>query len=800
MPVTRLMIVFLALTTTVAALPLNGGTPEDLAAIGLPEPPEVTQIDPPEINQADPPTPSGFDSPIPNPMVGTKPLLVVLMEFTDLAHNAAVTPAFIQGQFFGARPSVNDFYLEQSYGLYSFSDKGHWAWITAYNDPGTSVDEATWAYWSTAPDPTYGGGTFHRWGLKSLDIAGYNFAPLDVDSDGTLEFGPEIAYIIINAAPVAARGGAMRGMPPGLTLDGKTVNGVSCGVPADSPWITLYSHELAHQSSWGHWFLTDYYGIIPEIVGYFSLMGYSGTGGWAGPIGPHHLDPLSKLKAGWYTPTVVTTDGFRDIDDAETGPVAFLLHEPAHGKDEYFLVENRWKGTSYDNTDALIGAMVAPLPPANAAIDIPDEGILIWHVDETRDWNGSSTGGFAKIDLMRRGGSESNAAFNGADAGYYDFWDGSSTENAKWNGGANSKTGVWCVSPAGATMRAFLDVPGPGVLICTTPLSTSAIPGSAGSISVPVRNTGDVADTYSITVSTPSDVVATVTSPVTIPAKTQTMVTVQLTPVRACTTTPGPRAVTITTTSTINPGVSGSTPATLNVLSFGEPQASIITIDGDVEPGNTATYTVSIVNDGNSLDTFSLSFTAIDFGTAYLADPTAIQLSWVSFSPTGPSAPACGTATSTLSIVVPWDWAGMEDATYDFDVTATSAVTPSASDTASGQLIVRATPLSMMFYVKVELKKLILDVEALPPSGARDGLHAKATSALAKVEQGIDRYLAGDDPPASNHFETTQNKLGAFLNQIEAQRGKGLTNAQADDLAAKAQLIIDHIDAILLLI
>ena len=106
----------------------------------------------------------------------------------------------------------------------------------------------------------------------------------------------------------------------------------------------------------------------------------------------------------------------------------------------------------------------------------------------------------------------------------------------------------------------------------------------------------------------------------------------------------------------------------------------------------------------------------------------------------------------------------------------------------------------MMFYVKVELKKLILDVEALPPSGARDGLHAKATSALAKVEQGIDRYLLGDDPPASNHFETTQNKLGAFLNQIEAQRGKALTDAQADDLAAKAQLIIDHIDVILLLI
>jgi len=776
------VIVLLALSMTVAAMPFNGEESGNAVPTGVPDPPSTM----------------AFDDPIPNPAIGPRPLLVVLMEYGDLPHPAAVTPAFVRNQIFGPRPSLNDYYLETSYGQFSFTDQGHWAWVPAWDDPGTSGDESTWTYWTVTPD-AYNGGTNIAHGLRSLEAAGYNFAPLDMNSDGTVDMGREVAYLMIDYRGMNYRLGSTRNMPT-LTLDGKTVSGRGCVVHGDSPWITLYAHELGHQAL----FLPDYYGIVPEVIGMFSLMGYSAyvnsSGGAQTPIGPPHLDPYSKLKLGWYTPFVVATDGFYDIDDAETDPVSFLLHDPVYGKSEYFLVENRWKGSSYDNSDSLIGPLTPPLPPADAAVDIPDQGILVWHVDETRDWDGSTTGGFAKVDLIRRGGSDSTAAFDGTDSGYYDFWDGSAPENAKWNGGANSKTGVWCVSPAGNTMRAYLDVPGPGVLICTGPLSASAIPGSAGSVSVPVRNTGDVADTYSITVSTPPDVVATVPPPVTIPAKTQTTVTVQLTPVRACTTATGPRTVTITATSTLNPGVSGSTPATLNVLQYGEPQASIAAIVGDVEPGNSATYTVSIVNDGNSLDTFTLAFTAIDFGTAYLADPTAIQLSWVSFSPTAPSAPACGTATTALTIAVPWDWAGMEDATYDFDVAATSSVTPAASDTTSGQLIVRATPLSMMFYVRVELMHLIADVEALPPSGARDGLHAKATSALAKVEQGIDRYLLGDDPPASNHFETTQNKLGAFLNQIEAQRGKGLTEAQADDLAAKAELIVSHIDAILLFI
>jgi len=739
------------------------------------------------------PRPTGFDSLVASPQVGVRPLLVVLLEFSDRAHDAVLTPTFIRNQIFGPRPSVNDYYLETSYGQFSFSDQGNWAWIPAWDDPGTPADESTLAHWAAQPGPD-----FLQWGLLSLDKAGFNFAPLDLDSDGTILFGPEVSSLMVYAN-IFFFAGFMRSLPGGISLDGKMVSGVACGVSGGTPWITMYAHELAHESSWnGPNFLTDYYAIIPEVIGGFGLMGYSGSGADpnARPLGPWHLDPFSKLKLGWYTGTAVTADGFVSIPNAETSPTTFILHEPAHGKNEYFMVENRWKGTSYDNTDALIGPLPAPFDFQGAAADIADEGLLIWHVDETRSYNGSETGGFAKVDLIRRGGSDNNAAFDGSDGGYYDFHDGSSTENAKWNGGANSKTGVWCVSPRAATMAAYLDVAGPGVLVCSAPLAASAIPGSAASVTVPVRNTGDATDTFEIIATAPADVTVTLPSSASIESKGLSNMVVQLTPVRACTTSPGPRIITLTARSTTNNAIAMSITATLTVLPFGEPDASLTILDNDVEPGNTATYTVGLLNGGNVPDTMGLTFTSVDFGLTYRALPTAIPSAWVTLAASGPLVGPCVSTSTGLSLAVPPTWAGMEDATYAFTITATSTVTPD-SDVVPGTLIVRATPVSMMYYVKVEIMNLQASIGTLPPSGVRDSLMAKATNALDKLCQALDRYLLGDDPPASNLIGATIHKLEAFLHEVEAQREAFLTTAQSDALTMQVNQIVADLQAIL---
>lgn len=741
------------------------------------------------LNSPEPPDTTGFDSPVTG-KTGTRPLLTVLLEYSDLPTD--VNASFIQDQIFGPRPSMNDFFIETSYGNFQFSNAGHFTWIQAWDDPVTVEDESTFAYWDTAPDPTYRSGMARAHALTSLDKVGFDFAPLDANVDGTIDLSTELSCQVVFSRPAGDRGAANRGLPP-LNLDGKDITGSCTGVSEDSPWITLYAHELGHQTLW----MPDYYGIKPQNIGSFTLMGYSGTGGWAGPRGPQHIDPYYKLKLGWYSPTVVTTDGYYDIPDTETNPVAFILHDPAHGTDEYYMIENRWQGTSYDNSDALIPAMTPPLPPAHAAVDIPDEGILIWHVDETRDWNGSATGGFPKVNLTRRINDDSKAAFNGDDPANYDFFDGSAPRDAKWNDGTNSKTGVWCVSDAGAEMRAWLDVPGPGILECPVVDNTSAIPGSSGTLSVKLTNTGDATDTFSVSVVYPgSDLTATLPADVTLNAKSSTTVNIDITPVRDCTTSPGTRSLKLRAESTTDPSIWTEIDATIDVLSFSEPIVSLPIGYLEVDPAQIANYTVQVVNDGNDMDTFTFSFTGDDFGTTYEAIPTAIPSSWVSFIPVDPSAPACGLTSAMLSIAVPLDWAAMEDALYTFHVNAQGTHT-SDTGTATGQLLVHATALSMMFWVKAEIEQLLADVDALPPSDVRDGLHDKATSALAKITQAIDRYLLGDDPPASNHFRTTQNKLKAFIHLLDAQRGKALTVAQADDFDAQVNKILEDIDDIL---
>jgi len=742
-----------------------------------------------------PPSPSGFSDPV-TPQTGVVPLLTVFIEWTDAPSD--ITPTFVQTQLFGPRPSVIDYMLEISYGQFTYSDIGHYVWITGWDDPITPGDESSRDYWHTAPDP-YDGGTFIAHGLNSLDKAGYDFAPLDFDNDGTIEFGDEVAYLMIDAMdPGLAsnyRGGGKRTMPP-LAFDGKSTSGAGCTVSEDSPWITLYAHELAHEV----FDLHDYYYITPQPVNYFTLMGHSGINNWTIPIGPHHIDPYYKMKLGWYSPTVVTSDGFYDIPDAETNPVAFILHDPSHGTHEYFMVENRWKGLSYDNSNGLIDPLTPPLPPADAPIDIPDQGLLIWHVDETRDWNGSSTGGFPKVNLTRRGLTDGTAAFNSADVDYYDFYDGSSPLDAEWYTGTNSKCGVWAVSKTGQNMRAWLDVPGPGILEVLLTDSVSAIPGSPGTLSVKVVNTGDATDTFSFSVvGLPGDLTATPPGYVTLGSKAEVIVDFDITPIRHWTTAPGIRSFKLRAESITDPSVFTEIDATLEVLPFGQPKISIPIDFAEIDPGMTATYTIELTNEGNVLDAMTLSFTGLDFGSTYEAYPTAIPIFWVSFTPAAPLALPGGSTTATLEITVPWDWAAMENATYDFIVTATSSITPD-SDSATGQLLIHVTPLSMMFWVKGELMNLLSDVDALPPSDVRDGLRDKATAALNKINQSIDRYLMGDDPPASNHLRTTQKILKAFLHLLDAQRGKTLTVAQADDLSAKAQKTIDDIDAILAVI
>jgi hypothetical protein len=94
----------------------------------------------------------------------------------------------------------------------------------------------------------------------------------------------------------------------------------------------------------------------PYAAGHYSLMDgtYSGT----------HIDLFAKLKFGWLRPQLIVRSGHYSLPSIETERFIWLFMNPFHSVDEYFIVENRWRGTSYDE-------------------QMPDHGgLAIWHIME----------------------------------------------------------------------------------------------------------------------------------------------------------------------------------------------------------------------------------------------------------------------------------------------------------------------------------------------------------------------------------------------------------------------------------
>ena len=74
-----------------------------------------------------------------------------------------------------------------------------------------------------------------------------------------------------------------------------------------------------------------------------------------------HLDAVLKLKLGWAAPQAILDSGNYLITDVESTNRIWLIFDPNHGFDEYFILENRWPGTSCER-------------------NLPDSGIAIWNV------------------------------------------------------------------------------------------------------------------------------------------------------------------------------------------------------------------------------------------------------------------------------------------------------------------------------------------------------------------------------------------------------------------------------------
>jgi M6 family metalloprotease-like protein len=365
---------------------------------------------------------------------GSRRVLALLWDPHRPDHPAPPRDA-VERLLFGPRPSVADWFAENSGRRLTLASAGVLGWWDAEKPPEH--------YWTanerTDPDDRDGDGWIHGHAEKWAEIlrhaeAEFDFARFDADRDGVLS--PEELGILVvipqrqpfgtNRPPVCREVPA----PEPLVVDGVRIPVLAEWYVGDPPNLGAPAHELAHL------FLGApdlYQSGTTTAPGAYSIMDrtYTAT----------HLDPFAKLKLGWVG-WDAASEGTWDLPAVETSGRVRILWDPARGPGEYFLLENRWRGASYD----------AGAGPAGAGL--PQDGLAVWHVIEdpavfARHGTAGRPGEWGRrgIRLVRANGGtpidDGNALF--AHAG--------SAVPLRWADGTPAPFELTVLTDAGPTMR-----------------------------------------------------------------------------------------------------------------------------------------------------------------------------------------------------------------------------------------------------------------------------------------------------------------------------------------------------------
>ncbi len=367
-PMRRILAVLLA--TVLIAIPLNFTIENEepdppFGPILMPPNPEVYGSTPaPEFREY--PRTRGTRS------VGTEEIIVILVEFTDVSHQASNTQVKFQSLMFSTTPgvsSLHNYYDEVSYGQLSVVGNST-AWYTVPNpmseygaDSLSGTDDANGAVYRLVTDAVL---------LADADI---DFSEYDNDGDGIVDHlavvhsgqGQESS---VNTNAIWSHRWAVVDADmsaPGnqeLMVDGVQVYWYT--MQSEFSPMGVFAHEFGHDLG-----LIDLYDTEDDSEG-IGPWGLMGGGAWLGsPAGsePAHPCAWSKIELGWVTPfEVLTPLVAENIPQVETSGVIYKLpiaDTPAG--EEYFLIENRQR-VGFDSA-------------------LPGSGLLIWHVDESVDSN-----------------------------------------------------------------------------------------------------------------------------------------------------------------------------------------------------------------------------------------------------------------------------------------------------------------------------------------------------------------------------------------------------------------------------
>ena len=405
------------------------------------------------------------------------PVLVVLMEWSDMTHRAVHDVPFWRDLVFadprtGIRPSIAETYVENSNGRLLLVPA-----LAGDTHDGMQDGVVGWVATSQSSTQLTDPSKKRAEGIRVADPS-FDYNVYDQNNDGLITTNELLILVVFadNAATGAScdqhighanppncvqrPGGNTRATDPSqVDVDQNT--GSPRRVYQYIAGVGEMAHEgvVAHEIGHATFGLGDLYPIDPNACtpyqqvtdGYycssvwyppspedFSMMAYY----WVDFVS--HLDPWGKIHLGFVKPLVITHDGTYTIYDAETErsfslqdsqPEAAIIYDPlrADRYKEYFILENR-----------------------NNAL-LPDQGLAVWLIDENQNDMRKM------IRLIRRGGhwaAMNQSLWDGVNnVDGYDLTATSGPRNSNWTNGSPSYIEIYDISQAGSAITFKVRIP-----------------------------------------------------------------------------------------------------------------------------------------------------------------------------------------------------------------------------------------------------------------------------------------------------------------------------------------------------
>jgi len=277
---------------------------------------------------------------------GTKKLILILIEYTDVKFTKTRQDFvdLMNTQNYnlnGAEGSVKDYFNEISYGQFNLQ-----------------TDVAPQVYTADYDMAYYGAPNGSAHDIRANDLmkeaiekadADVDFSQYDNDGDGSVD-----GVYIIYAGYGEASSGLVNTIWPhassitGQSFDGKTITKYSCSNELNAngtlTGIGVICHEFGHVCGAPDYYDTDF-ATGGEFIGMgnWDLMDrglYNTTAAKSGSK-PAHFNPFEKIRAGWVTPTIISSSTSLIIPNITSNPSVYIYYTST--ANEYFMLENRQK-------------------------------------------------------------------------------------------------------------------------------------------------------------------------------------------------------------------------------------------------------------------------------------------------------------------------------------------------------------------------------------------------------------------------------------------------------------------------